>query len=156
MESAPEMNLIVSSSEQSMYIYLSIIMLALAFGIINTMLMAVLERTREIGMLMALGMSRVKVFMMILLETCFLVLTSTPIGLLLAAGTVGYYGHYGIDRSDAKAALQSFGLSEIIYPVLITSNYITILELVIITAFVSAIFPARKALSLNPSEAIRK
>lgn len=156
MEVAPEMDLIVSSSGQSMYIYMGIIMLALAFGIINTMMMAVLERTREIGMLMALGMSRIKVFTMILMETAFLVFTATPIGLLLATATVMYYGHFGINRSDAKEVFESFGMSEIIFPTLTFRDYRMMLELVIITSLLSALFPARKALSLNPSEAIRK
>lgn len=156
MEVAPEMDLIVSSSGQSMYIYMSIIMLALAFGIINTMLMAVLERTREIGMLMALGMSKVKVFVMILTETIFLVFTATPIGLLLGTVTVLYYGHFGINRSDAKEVFESFGMSEIIFPSLTFRDYRMMLQLVIITSLLSALFPARKALSLNPSEAIRK
>lgn len=156
MQVAPEMDLIVSSTGQSMYIYMSIIMLALAFGIINTMLMAVLERTREIGMLMALGMSRIKVFAMILMETVFLVFTATPIGLMLGTATVLYYGHFGIDRSESKEVFQSFGMSEIIFPSLTFHDYRMMLELVIITSLLSAIFPARKALSLNPSDAIRK
>lgn len=156
MEVAPEMNLIVSSSGQSMIIYMSIIMLALSFGIINTMLMAVLERTREIGMLTALGMTKLKVFVMILMETVFLVFSALPIGLILGTATVLYFGHIGIDRSGSKAVLESFGMSEIIYPSLTFKDYQIILLLVIITSFISAIFPAQKALSLNPSEAIRK
>lgn len=155
-EVSPEMDLIVSTSGQSMLIYMSIILLALAFGIINTMLMAVLERTREIGMLMALGMSRLRVFTMILFETIFLVLTGTPLGILMGFLTTLYFGKYGIDMTADKELYASFGFSDIIYPKLNMQDYYIILELVIITSLVSSIFPARKALSLNPSEAIRK
>lgn len=154
-EVSPEMDLIVSSG-QSMMIYMGIIMLALAFGIINTMLMAVLERTREIGMLMALGMNKAKVFLMILLETIFLVFIGTPIGMLLGFITTTYFGRYGIDLSIYKDLYTSFGYSTITFPTLHLQDYYLIVELVIITSVVSALFPARKALSLNPSEAIRK
>ena len=155
-EISPEMNLIVSTSGQSMLVYMSIIMLALAFGIVNTMLMAVLERTREIGMLMAVGMNKTRVFTMILLETIFIVFAGTPIGMLLGFFTVTYFGHHGIDMSANKELYASFGFSEVIYPKLSFGNYIAILELVTVTSLISSIFPARKALSLNPSEAIRK
>jgi len=156
MEVSPEMDLVVSTMGQSLWIYMSIIMLALAFGIINTMLMAVLERTREIGMLMALGMSKGRLFTMILLETLFLVFIGTPLGMLAGFFTAYYLGSHGIDMSAYKEVYESFGFGEIIYPKLNPQDYYTVLELVIITAVVSSLFPARKALSLNPSEAIRK
>lgn len=156
MEVAPEMSLIVASSSQSMVIYMSIIMLALAFGIINTMLMAVLERTREIGMLMALGMSKLRVFSMILMETIFLVMTAAPIGVLLGTATVLYFQQSGIHLESKKEVFESFGMSEVIYPSLSWNDYQILLQLVVVTTLVSALFPARKALSLDPAEAIRK
>ena len=53
------------------FIFMGIILLALSFGIINTMLMAVLERKRELGMLMSVGMNKTKVFLMIMFEKLF-------------------------------------------------------------------------------------
>jgi ABC-type lipoprotein release transport system permease subunit len=155
-EIAPELSLIVSTGNQSMVIFMVIILLALAFGIINTMLMAVLERTREIGMLMALGMNKARIFVMIMLETNFLIFTGTPLGILLGYLTVYYFGKYGIDLSMYKEVALSFGFSHIIYPKLNFSDLIILFELVVITSIISSLLPARKALSLNPSEAIRK
>ena len=74
-----------------------IIMLALIFGIINTMLMAVLERTKEFGMLMAVGMRRFSVFKMIIFETLILVMTAAPVGMLLGFLTIYYFGTYDVD-----------------------------------------------------------
>ncbi len=155
-EVSPETNLLLSTTSQSMLIFMSIIMLALAFGIINTMLMAVLERTREIGMLMALGMNKARVFKMILIETVLLVLTGTPFGILLGFITTQYFGIHGIRLSGAEELYSSFGMSETIFLKLNISDYLVVIELVIITSLISSIFPARKALSLNPSDAIRK
>jgi ABC-type lipoprotein release transport system permease subunit len=155
-EISPEMDLIVSTAGQSILVYMGIIMLALAFGIINTMLMAILERTREIGMLMALGMNKLKVFTMILMETFFLVFSGAPLGMAFGYLTTTYFGTHGIDMSKYKDVYASFGISEIIYPRLNMQDYLVILEMVIITTVIASLFPARKAISLNPSEAIRK
>ncbi len=71
---SPELGYTDEMMDVAMYLYMGIIMLALLFGIINTMLMAVLERRRELGMLMAVGMTKPKVFLMIVVETLFLAL----------------------------------------------------------------------------------
>ncbi|MFM8489821.1 MAG: ABC transporter permease, partial [Bacteroidota bacterium] len=69
---SPETDLVISSLDSYSMIFIVIILMALSFGIVNAMLMAVLERAREIGMLMAVGTSKVRLFTMILLETTFL------------------------------------------------------------------------------------
>ena len=155
-EISPEMDLIVSVTDQSMYIFMAIILLALAFGIVNTMLMAVLERTRELGMLMALGMRKSGIFFMILWETIFLVMAGCPFGVLFSIVTVYYTGKYGLDLSVFQDSLASFGYAAIIYPKLETYHYVVMLVMVAATAILSSIFPARKALKLEPADAIRK
>ncbi len=153
---SPEMDLIISFIDQSMYVLMGIVLLAMAFGIINTMLMAVLERTREIGMLIALGMKRRRVFAMIVFETFFLMFVGTPIGMLFSWITIAYFGKYGIDLSVFAATFRSFGYEEVVYTRLDLSHYGQVLVLVTITAFISALLPARKAVKLQPAEAIRK
>jgi ABC-type lipoprotein release transport system permease subunit len=155
-EISPEMNLLVSASDQTMLIYMCIIMLALAFGIINTMLMAVLERTREIGMLMALGMNRIKVFTMILLETIFLVLAGTPVGVILGISTIAYTHQSGINLKQFSEAYSSLGYSTLIYPTFNARQFFLMLAMVIATAIIASLVPARRALKLKPAEAIRQ
>ena len=155
-EIAPELGYTVSVGDKMMFIFMGIIMLALGFGIVNTMMMAVLERTREIGMLMALGMNKFKIFMMILMETFFLILAGCPIGILLALVTIAITQRTGIDFSQYSEAYSSFGYSSIFYPSLSVKQFGMMLLLVVITAFVSALFPARKALQLNPAESLKK
>ncbi len=74
------------------FIFIGIIMLALAFGIINTMLMTILERTKELGMLMAIGMNRRRIFKMIMLETIFLTIVGAVAGMLLGWMIIGDSG----------------------------------------------------------------
>ena len=155
-ELAPDLNLVINSFNMYMYIFVGIILLALTFGIVNTMLMAVLERVREIGMLMAIGMSRLRIFFMILLETIYLALVGGPLGLLIGHFSVKYTGKIGIDMSMYSEGLSAWGFSSIVYPELASSYYLPLTLMTIFTAILSAIYPAIRALRLNPAEAIRK
>jgi putative ABC transport system permease protein len=156
MEISPELGLTISVGDQMVFIFMGIILLALAFGIVNTMMMSVLERTREIGMLLALGMNKFKIFMMILLETLFLIIAGCPVGILLAIVSIGITQRTGIDFSNFSEAYSSFGYSSIIYPSLTARQFGIIMLLVFITALFSALFPARRALKLNPAESLKK
>jgi ABC-type lipoprotein release transport system permease subunit len=155
-ELSPEMELLVVTTGQTLYIFMGIIMLALAFGIVNTMLMAILERTREIGMLIALGMGRGRIFGMILLETLLLVLAGTPAGMIPAVITVTATRKNGIDLSDFSDVLSSFGWDTVVYPVIDPAALLRVLALVVLTALLSALLPARRALRLRPANALRK
>ncbi|MGB0850628.1 MAG: ABC transporter permease [Bacteroidia bacterium] len=152
---APELGYADKMMDLVMTIFLVIIMLALAFGIINTMLMAVLERKKELGMLISVGMNKRKVFWMIVLESIFLALIAGPLGILTAYLAIQFFGTYGIDLSFAAEGLKSVGLESTIYPNLDSSYYLTIAVLVITTAILSCIYPAMKALKQNPSETLR-
>ncbi|MGI9542951.1 MAG: ABC transporter permease, partial [Cyclobacteriaceae bacterium] len=154
---SPELGLMIDSFDQYMIIFLIIILLALSFGIINTMLMSVLERVREIGMLMAIGMNRLRLFGMIALETSFLVLIATPFGLLFAYLTNSYLGEVGMDLSGLyQEGYASYGFKSFIYPKLENIYYFRIMIMVVITAILASIYPAITAIRLNPVTAIRK
>lgn len=137
------------------YIYVGIFLFALAFGIINTMLMSVLERFKELGMLMAIGMNKLKVFTMIMLESVFLSFTGGAIGLLISGITTKTLSKTGINFNIWAEGLESIGFSAIIYPKVTFENYIVVSILVIITGTIASIWPARRALKLNPAEALR-
>ncbi len=156
-ESSPETDLMVTTVDQFSYIIIVIIMIALAFGIINTMLMAVLERTREIGMLTALGMNRPKVFRLILTETILLTLVGVPVGFLATLVTVDYYSKAGIDISSfSDAVMSGFGFSTMIYPEIPWRSIPTVMAIVGGTALVAALFPSLRAIKLQPADALRQ
>ncbi len=133
-----------------------IVMIALIFGIINTMLMAVLERVKELGVLMAVGMNRIKIFGMIVLETLMLSFVGLPVGVLLGFITNTYLNKTGIDLSAYEDGLSDFGMSSIIYPVIDPTFYGSISIAVFITALFASLYPAFKATRLKPIEAINK
>ena len=155
-EISPDLELYESQMEFVSTIYLSIIMLALTFGIINTMLMAVLERIRELGMLMGIGMNKLKVFLMIMLEAVFLGAVAAPIGLLLGSLTIYFLGQSGLDLSMYSDSLEMYGMSPIVYFDVPSKVYWQIPVFVACTAILAALYPAYKAIKLKPVEAIRK
>jgi ABC-type lipoprotein release transport system permease subunit len=139
-----------------MYFLISIILAALAFGIVNTMLMAVMERTKELGMLAAIGMNRKRVFSMIMVETIFLTIVGAIVGLAINIGLVSYLSDKGIDLTKAMGeAFEAIGYDSVIYPEMGPESYLAITLLVIIAAILSSIYPALKAIRLNPAEAVR-
>ncbi|MDP7567870.1 MAG: FtsX-like permease family protein [Flavobacteriales bacterium] len=152
---APELGYANEMMSRFIYIFMGIIFLALAFSIINTMLMAVLERRKELGMLMSVGMNKSRIFSMITLETLFISALATPIGMLLSFWTISYFGEVGIDLSAVAKGLESLGIGTRIYTFLPRQLYINITFLSLLVTFVSALFPARRALKLNPVEAIK-
>jgi len=151
----PEMGVLTSAIAVEVYIILGIILFALAFGIVNTMLMIVFERTRELGMLMAVGMSRERVFGMIMLETVFLTLIGGIIGMVLGAGLIAFLHIHGIDLSSVSKGLQAYGVDTKIYPFITRTYYLNLTIMILSTGILAAIMPARKALKLKPVEAIR-
>mgnify|MGYP006226216631 FL=1 len=138
-----------------LYIFMMIILSGLSFGIVNTMLMAILERKKEIGMLMSIGMNRYKIFLMIGFETIFLTVVALPFGLLISYILVEYYSVVGIDLSMVEAGLENFGVGTRLYFQLPTSDYYVVSGMVFVISLISSIFPSIRALKINPVEATK-
>jgi putative ABC transport system permease protein len=155
-ELSPETDLLIKTIDQYSLIILIIIFIALAFGIINTMLMAILERTKEIGMMIALGTGRFKMLGIIMTETFFLTMAGTPPGIIISRIIVNYFHREGLNLANMGTELMSsFGFKTIIYPVFPSEQLTAIIIIVSCTAFISGILPAWRALKMTPSEALR-
>ncbi len=155
-EVQPELALFQSQIKMAGVIYMVIFMLALIFGIINTMMMAVLERVRELGMLMSVGMNKVRVFFMIVVETLLLALVAAPIGLLLGYMTTSYFHRTGINLFFySEEGMKQFGMDKFIYPNVYTETYMQLVIAVSLTALLGSLYPAWKAINLRPMEAVR-
>ena len=138
-----------------LYIFMMIILSGLSFGVINTMLMAILERRKEIGMLMSIGMNRYKIFMMISFETIFLSLIALPFGLITSYLIVEYYSVVGIDLSVVEAGLENFGVGTRLYFKVPNEEYFYVSLMVFVISIFSSVFPSIRALKINPVEATK-
>ena len=154
-ELSPEMNYLTEAMDMYMYIFIIIILLALLFGIINTMLMVVMERTKELGMLMAIGMNKIRIFSMIVLESVLLSLTGGGVGIIIGGLSAKYGETHPIDLSMWAQGYQQLGYDAFVYTQLDSTMLINITILVIATGIIAAIYPAYKALKNDPADALR-
>ncbi len=154
-ELAPELSLTSGFLYLELKIFMGIILLALLFGVSNTMMMSVFERIREFGVLMAIGMKKIKLFLLILFESIIILFFGGLIGVLFAFATIEFLSNKGIDLSIFEEGMAEYGMSSILYPVLPLDMYLTLFAMMFFTAIIASISPAIKAIKLNPAEAIR-
>lgn len=154
-ELLPLLILQIDLSKESMFVVYFIVGLALIFGIINSMLMSVFERINELGILLAIGMKTTKIFGMILLESLLLGLFGTLIGSAVGGILITVLSDTGINLSLFADSLNSYGIGAILYPSVSYSELIGVLVTIPIVSIVGAIYPAVKAIKLQPVEAIR-
>jgi len=136
-------------------VWIVVIFLALSFGLVNTLVMAVFERVREIGLMLALGMRPSSILMQIIFESTLLLIIGLGIGNVLAFASVAPLRD-GIDISIVAEGMEMFGASSILYPELLTSDVILANIVVLILGFLSSLSPAWRASRYEPVEAITK
>ncbi len=134
-------------------VWVIIIFLALSFGLVNTLVMAVFERIREIGLIQALGMRPGMIVYQILLESLLLLLIGLSIGNLLAVITVKPL-ESGIDISIVAEGMAMMGASSMLYPSLTMHDMVLANTVVIILGMLTSILPAWRAAKLDPIRAI--
>ena len=134
---------------------LIIIIMAVSFGLLNTILMSILERVRELGVLLAVGMKRRKVFSMIVTETTIIALIGGIIGLFMSWGMIRFLGNTGVPIPGGEG-LEDFGYASVLYPRLETGFYFEIAIVLVIFAVLASVYPAWKAIRLQPAEAVRQ
>ena len=154
-EIQPDLAMMTDMVQKIYAIFMVIILAALAFGIVNTMLMVVLERTKELGMLTAIGMNKKRVFRMIMLESVFLSMVGGLTGMIVSKILIGLTATKGINFASYAEGFEALGFAAHIYPSISTSFFLTVTVLIIITGILSSIYPALKALKLDPAEALR-
>jgi ABC-type lipoprotein release transport system permease subunit len=130
--------------------------LAMAFGVANTMLMSVLERTREIGMMLALGVRRSMILSIIIVEALLMSIFAAVIGAALAGGIVAYYGKHGINLTAWIDGLSYAGMRGIVHPYLSAIDVVLSIGVTAVVAVLVALYPAWKASRLNPTDAMRQ
>jgi ABC-type lipoprotein release transport system permease subunit len=141
--------------EGFLLIWYIVVFIAMAFGLINTLLMAIFERTREIGLLQALGMKPPSIIGQILFESLFLLIIGLIIGNIMGWLTLIATAN-GLDFSQYAAGYEMIGLSSLIYPVLHLEDIITANILIIGLGVIASFYPAWRAAQIIPLNAISR
>jgi len=136
-------------------VWMVVIFLALSFGLVNTLMMAVFERVREIGLMRALGMRPSAIVYQILVESLLLLTLGLLTGNLLALATVIPLKD-GIDVSAVSQGFEMMGASSTLYPVLLWPDLLLANVVVITLGMITSLLPAWRAAQYRPVEALRK
>jgi ABC-type lipoprotein release transport system permease subunit len=152
---SPLVVVMVTVFEGFLLIWYFVVFIAMAFGLVNTLLMAVFERTREIGLFQALGMKPRWIVGQVLFESLFLLAIGLIVGNLMSWATLILTAE-GLDFSRYAAGYEMAGLSSLIYPVLSTSDIVTANVLVIGLGLIASLYPAWRAARYVPVEAITR
>jgi putative ABC transport system permease protein len=140
------------------YVMLLILLAIVALAVVNSILMAVLNRSREFGVLRALGLSRLAVGGMVMVEGVALTLASGVAGMLLGlALSLGVFGD-GVDISfffDGEFAFAGAIIEPVIAPAVLASDVIAILTIVVAIGILATLYPAWHATRIEPAEAMK-
>jgi ABC-type lipoprotein release transport system permease subunit len=157
-EIRPDIYNMVQVSQASSSIMVFIIYFVAVLGVVNTMLMSVFERTRELGVLKAIGLTGRRIVAMIVTETLFLVLVSAAAGTLLGFGLVLYMAEYGIDLSSMTGGftLSGVGIEPVLRGTLTARGLIMPTVILSLMCFVASLYPAIRAARLRPAVGMRE
>jgi ABC-type lipoprotein release transport system permease subunit len=131
-----------------------LLIIVVAFSILNTFLMAIFERTREFGVMMAIGTTPRRLTKVLLIESMTMTAIAIIAGILIGMGITYYFQIYGIDFSGGSDLLNQFGITGRIYPKLSLLSVSVGPFMVLFFTFIAALYPALKVRRLRPVEAM--
>lgn len=135
-------------------IFYLLLIIVVAFSIMNTFLMAIFERTREFGILMAIGTSAGRLTRLLLTESMMMTLVGMVAGMALGSLVTLYYQVVGIDFGSASEILRQYGISGRMYPILTAPSLLIGPLLVCFITFWAALWPALRVRRLTPVTAM--
>jgi ABC-type lipoprotein release transport system permease subunit len=155
-EMLPDLDQILFLDDAGMYVMLAILVVVVGFGILNTVLMAVLERQREFGVMLALGLPPHSVFRMVFMESTVLAAVGLVIGVALAVPLTLWLQANPIELGGELAALYELvGSDPVIVFELAWSSVVQTVMVILLVAVLASLYPAIKASRANPVDALR-
>jgi len=145
--------LIQTDMVQNWITYIALIVIV-TLSIMNTFLMSVLERTREFGIMLALGISPLRLGTMVVLESAFLTLLGLIIGIAIGGGIAVWLHFEGFTFPGMKEIYAQFGLPGVIYPILSVESFLLGPSVIFVFTLLAALYPALRIRKLQPVEAI--
>ncbi|TVM19179.1 ABC transporter permease [Oceanidesulfovibrio indonesiensis] len=153
-ELLPLISAYLGNVDTYMYLWYLVVFIAMGFGIVNTILMAVLERIREFGLLKALGMKPWWIVRLVLAEALLLLVIGMAGGNILGFASVAALAETGIDFSAFARGSEYFGMSRVVYPVVTINSVVSANLLVFVLGALVSVYPAVKAARFTPVEAL--
>ncbi len=136
-------------------IFYGLLIIVVAFSILNTFLMAIFERTKEFGVMMAIGTTPRRLTKVLLVESMAMTLIGIIAGILLGIVVTYYFQVHGIDFSGGSELLSQFGITGRMYPKLSLLSVSIGPSMVLFFTFFAALYPALKIRGLRPVDAMK-
>lgn len=134
--------------------YFSLIIIV-TFGIVNTMLMSVLERTKEFGVMLAVGTQPLGVALLVMLESAMLTALGIGTGICAGSAVVAHYHRHGFSVPGTEEILKQWNLPGVIFPDLSAAVVLVAPSVITAVTLLAALYPAYKAFRLAPLAGIR-
>jgi len=157
-DALPELVHFIEIDRVSGDVMMAVMGLIVAMGVLNTVLMSVLERTKEFGVLMAIGMRPRRLAGLVLLEAAFLGVLGSLAGLVLGGALVAYLVSYGIDYSaymGESLEMEGLVLSTHMFGAWDPDRMGTYVVATVVVTFLAGLYPAYHLSRLEPVEALR-
>lgn len=142
-------------ADSAFFIWYFIMMGALVFGLVNTLVTSVMERVRELGMLRALGMRSRGVVAQVVLESSVLMLIGVTAGLVAGWLIILSLGD-GVDLTQWAEGVEAFGMRGMLQPVPLVSDITLIGAMSVVLGIVASLYPALRIVRIKPLEALRR
>ncbi|MDH5600408.1 MAG: ABC transporter permease [Gammaproteobacteria bacterium] len=158
-EMMPQLVQFIAIDDAGNYVFLLLILIMVVFGVLNTVLMSVLERAREFGLLRALGLSRRSLLMLVFCESLILSLLAIVVGWIVGGGVHLWFSQHGIDFTamigEGGNVMMGTFMDPVIYTELSWDRVTQLTTIIFIVTLASGIYPAIKAARVTPVEALR-
>lgn len=151
-ELSPELAQFAEMERSMSFLFLSIVIIVAVIGILNTMLMAVYERVKEVGVMAAFGYKRLNIVSLFVMEGVFIGVIGALVGCVIGVVVVYYFSGAGMNFAGADVV--EF-MEPVIYPRLSVTDVVFPFVFAVGIALLAALYPAYKASSMEPAEALR-
>ncbi len=151
---SPILVLMRESYDIASYILVVVLFAAISFSIINSFLMVIFERIREIGIMSANGLRPRQIRFMLYLEAVYIVILGMIAGGLLSTALIYVWSQNGLDLSAFAEGVRSFGIGTVVYPFVDWNHILNGVLMIFLMVLLSVLYPAFKASRFNTVEAI--
>lgn len=138
------------------FIIVLIVLVIVAAGILNTLLMSIMERLREFGVMLSLGTKGVQVGLIVMIESLCLSVVGMALGILIGIAVTQYFHYAGIDLSRFTRAFGYFYIGSVVYPVLSFRHLALSTFVILFSSVIVSLYPAWRVLRLEPVEAMNR
>lgn len=158
-QTQPELAGFITIDRSGAIVFETIILIVIAAGIFNSLYVSVVQRTREFGIMMAIGYTPMRLFVLVMWESLWLALLGVLSGALVTAGPYFYLNENGIDLSEMMGEgggeISGIAFDPIIHPSIYPDHLALIAVVVVVTTLVSGLLPAWRAGRGEPVESLR-